>query len=164
MLPAGTNIGSGNGLLPAGTNIGSGNGLLPAGTNIGSGNGLLPAGTNIGSGNGLLPAGTKQLPEPMLTCYEWGSVSFTRGNFAGVLKISIHVKLSRNYTFELLPHLPGAIELTCWGRSTHTNCLAPIQTIINYLGQCWLIDNWVLRNGLECQNESCYVFQCQPRS
>ena len=33
---------------------------------------------NIGSGNGLVPDVTKSLPEPMLACYQWGSVAFTR--------------------------------------------------------------------------------------
>ena len=32
---------------------------------------------NIDSGNDLLPDGTKPLPEPMLTCHQWGSVAFT---------------------------------------------------------------------------------------
>ena len=36
---------------------------------------------NIGPSNGLLPDGTKQLHEPILTSYQWGTVAFTRQIF-----------------------------------------------------------------------------------
>ena len=36
---------------------------------------------NIGSGNGLVPNGTKPLPEPMLACHEYGSVTFNWDKF-----------------------------------------------------------------------------------
>ena len=36
---------------------------------------------NNGSGTGLSPDGTKPVPEPMLTYYQWSSVSFTEDQF-----------------------------------------------------------------------------------
>ena len=35
---------------------------------------------HTGSGDGLLPDGTKPLPEPMLTCHQWGPVTVTWGH------------------------------------------------------------------------------------
>ena len=36
---------------------------------------------NTGSGDGLLPNGPKQVPEPVLTNHQWGSVTFTWEQF-----------------------------------------------------------------------------------
>ena len=42
---------------------------------------IMDLGHNIGSGNGLLPDGTKPLPEPMLSYYQLGPLTFTWGQF-----------------------------------------------------------------------------------
>ena len=63
--------------------------------------------------SGLLPDGSKPLPEPMLTSPQWSSVAFNWDQ--------LHSKCSRYYSLrmalkimllKLLPHLPGANELT----------------------------------------------------
>ena len=66
---------------------------------------------NIGSGNGLLPEGTKPLPEPMLTSHQSCCVAFTweQMNFSRIMYLQIAFS-------KLLPYLPGASELTYWGR------------------------------------------------
>ena len=74
---------------------------------------------NFGSGNGLLPDGTKYLPKPLLTNHQWSSVIFHSGLFYRkwlryVSKICLKIRESK-----LEPHLPGASELTHWGRVTH---------------------------------------------
>ena len=72
--------------------------------------------TSVGSGNGLLPDGTKPLPEPMLTYYQQGLVTFIWEQLQEIPQPSISLKsISRKYH----SNLPGAngLTLTWWGTS-----------------------------------------------
>ena len=52
---------------------------------------------NIGSGNGLLPNGTKPLPEPSLTCHQYGSVAC----FTAIDQVDILYSELENYNFKI---------------------------------------------------------------
>ena len=64
---------------------------------------------------GLLPASTKPLPETMLTSHWWGSVAFIWKQFFEVTKLNFCFMSLKVTLLKLLPHLPGAEELTKCG-------------------------------------------------
>ena len=72
----------------------------------------LPIWVNIGSGNGLLPNGTKPLPGPMLISHHRKSVEFAQEH-----ELIFCIMRLKIIFLKLLPHLPGANELSKY----HTN-------------------------------------------
>ena len=58
---------------------------------------------NIGSGNCLLPDGTKPLLKPMLTCHQWGPITFIWGQFHKKYPSHQSFKIILKITFQKLP-------------------------------------------------------------
>ena len=85
---------------------------------------------NIGSGNGLLPDGTKPLPEPILT-YK-SPIRYSDIHLIAILQAIPQPSITRisleivNLKFH--SNLPGANELTHWGRVTHI-CVSKLTII-----------------------------------
>ena len=67
-----------------------------------------------------MPDGTKPLPEPMLTNHQWGLVASRWGDYLTRNTQDIYPSHELEMTnLRFQPYLPGANELTHWGRVTH---------------------------------------------
>ena len=95
---------------------------------------------NIGSGNGLLSDSTKPLPEPMLTCHQWGSMTTTWGQVQEIPRPSmtrVSLKITdQNFHFiaQTNPHLTSGFrrrESRVCARRSRLNLLSSESLAVN---------------------------------